>query len=48
MRTERSIPADQLAPAVAFNAWLSERLRSILDAAPRRQDADHPPRTQNA
>jgi hypothetical protein len=48
LRTEHFIPADQLAPAVAFNDWLSERLRSILDAAPRRQDASHPPRSHNA
>lgn len=38
MRTERFVPADQLAPAVAFNDWLRERLRSILDAAPSRRE----------
>jgi hypothetical protein len=48
MRTERFIPADQLAPAVAFNAWLSERLRSILDATPRRHDGNPAPHSQNA
>lgn len=48
MRTERFIPADQLAPAVAFNDWLRERLRSILDATPRRHDSNPIPRSQNA
>ena len=49
MRTERFIPADQLAPAVAFNDWLRERVRSILDASPRRHETRQVPlHSQNA
>jgi len=43
MRTENFLPADQLAPAVAFNDWLKERLRSILDATPRGGEPARPP-----
>jgi hypothetical protein len=48
MRTENFVPADQLAPAVAFNDWLRERLRSILDASPRRNETRQPALSQNA
>ena len=39
MRPDCFIPTDQLAPAVAFNDWLRERLRSILDASTPRAEA---------
>jgi hypothetical protein len=48
MRTENFVPADQLAPALAFNDWLRERLRSILDASPRRNQNRQVPLSQNA
>ncbi len=43
MRTENFLPTDQLAPTFAFNDWLKERLRSILDASPRRGEPSRPP-----
>lgn len=48
MRTENFVPADQLAPAVAFNDWLRERLRSILDASPSRNPNRPTPLSQKA
>lgn len=48
MRTEHFVPADQLAPAVALNDWLKERLRSILDAMPRADDRAGLPLSPNA
>jgi molybdopterin biosynthesis enzyme len=50
MRTDSCfLPADQIAPAVAFNDWLRERVRSILDASPRRQETRQAPlSSQNA
>lgn len=48
MRTENFVPADQLAPALAFNDWLRERLRSILDAEPRRNENRQPPLSHHA
>lgn len=36
MKPDCLTPADPLAPAIAFNDWLRERVRSILDAT-----ADH-------
>ena len=48
MRTEHFLPADQLAPANAFNDWLKERLRSILDAVPHGDDRAGQPLSRNA
>jgi hypothetical protein len=43
MRNDCFIPADELAPALAFNDWLRERVRSILDAPAPRAPAPHAP-----
>jgi hypothetical protein len=48
MRTDYFVPTDQLAPARAYNDWLREQLRSILDAAPRRKETRQAPLPQNA
>ena len=42
MRNDCFLPADQLAPAAAFNDWLRERVRSILDAAAPSPEAREP------
>lgn len=48
MRTEHFVPADQLAPAIAFNDWLKERLRSILAAVPPAGERAGQPLSRNA
>ena len=48
MRTEHFVSADQLAPANAFNDWLKERLRSILDAVPTADERAGPALSRNA